>query len=153
MAEAADTLLEYLEEANKLVLAKYPKAQFYEADNLTGDALGSQWQFVFNDPSTSPNSTVIIERLERGFGEPRHIPHPWLGDRVIKLPIHRGLGEARERCDNSKCGGYASAIVLRHPLYPGVDEPYYIVTVASERRRCWVGVNTGQVKCEQMTDA
>jgi hypothetical protein len=152
MTEAADTFLEYLAEANRLVLAKYPKAQFYEADNLTGDVLGSQWRFVFNDPATAPNSTVIIERLERGFSEPHHIPHPWLEDRVIKLPISLGLTEARERCKASNCDGKATAIVLRFPLYPGVEEPYYIVTMGSEGRRCWVGVKTREVKCARIED-
>jgi hypothetical protein len=150
MAEAADTFLEYLREANRLVLAQYPQAQFYEADNLSGDVPGSQWRFVFR----TPDGTAFIERLERGFGEPYVIKEIWVGDRVIELPISMGLGEARERCETSGCGGRnASAIVLRHPLYPGLDEPYYIITMASVGKRCWVGVKTGEVKCEAMTDA
>jgi hypothetical protein len=150
MAQATDTFLEYLAEANRLVLAKYPKAQFYEADNLTGDVPGSQWRFVFG----SPGGTAFIERLERGFGEPYEIKEIWVGDRVIKLPISMGLSDARERCAKSGCGGKnASAIVLRHPLYPGLEEPYYIITMASVGKRCWVGVKTGDVKCEPLTDA
>jgi hypothetical protein len=145
--EADDTFLEYLAEADRLVVEQYPDAQFYEADNLNAGRPGSQWRFVFNDPSTSPNSTVIIERLERGFGEPREIPEPWVGDRVIKLPITLGLEDARALCERGGCRGEVRAIVLRHPLYPGVNEPYYIFTMPGEHRRCWVGIVSGEVQC------
>jgi hypothetical protein len=153
VTEAEDTLLEYLAEADRLVVEQYPDAQFFEADNLNAGRPGSPWRFVFNDPSTSPNSTVIIERLERGFGEPREIPEPWVGDRVIKLPITLGLEDARGLCERGGCRGEVRAMVLRHPLYPGVNEPYYIFTMPGERRRCWVGVVSGEVKCTPMEAA
>jgi hypothetical protein len=145
-----DTFLRYLTEANALVLAAYPSAQFYEADNFNASAPGSQWRFVFNDPSTTPNSTIIIERLEQSFGKPRHIPDTWVGDRVIQLPISLGLAEARTLCEGAGCRGKVDEIVLRYPLYPGVSEPSYILIMPAESQRGWVGVNTRQVRCERI---
>jgi hypothetical protein len=147
MTEAADVFLEYLTEANKLVTARYPSAQFYEADLSHAGLPGAQWRFVFNDPSTAPNSTVIIKRLEQGFGEPQHIDEPWLEDRVIQLPVKLGLEEARALCQTRGCGGQVTAITLRYPLYPGVKEPSYILTMSAAGRRCWVGVNSREVSC------
>jgi hypothetical protein len=152
MTEAADTFLGYLTEADRLVRAQYPEAQFYEAD-LANTAPGGQWRFVFNDPSSTPNGTVIIERLERGFGEPHHIGEPWVEDRIIPLPISLGLEEARSLCKAHGCGGEVGAITLRWPLYPGVNEPYYILAMPAENRRCWVGVNSREVRCEPIEGA
>jgi hypothetical protein len=72
----------------ELVFAAYPTAQFYEADNFNASAPGSQWRFVFNDPSTTPNSTIIIERLEQSFGEPRQ-PKPLRRERQQRAPRAR----------------------------------------------------------------
>jgi hypothetical protein len=146
-----DVFLETLEQANRLVLQRYPQAQLYEASRQV-ELLGSPWRFVFNDPSTKPNSTVIIKRLERGFGEPEHIGEPWLGDRVIELPISLGLDEAYALCNAKSCGGNASWATLRFILYPGITEPKYIVTMTAERRRCFVGVRTRTVECLPMED-
>jgi hypothetical protein len=145
----ADVFLQTLEQANKLVLRQYPTAQFYEASRQV-ELRGSPWRFVFNDPSTTPNSTVIIKRLERGFGEPEHINEPWLGDIVIDLPISLGLDEAYALCNAKDCGGDAGWVTLRFILYPGVTEPKYIITMTAERRRCFVGVRTRTVECQPM---
>lgn len=147
----ADAFLEGLKEANRLVLASYPQARFYEASRQV-ELLGSPWQFVFNDPSTSPNSTIIIEQFEQGFGKPRHIDSPWLGDRVIALPISLGLDEAYALCDKHGCTGTAGWATLRFILYPKITEPMYIVTMPAERRRCFVGVRTRTVECMKMGD-
>lgn len=37
-------------------------------------------------------------------------------------------------------------------LYPGSTEPYYILTTASEGRRCFVGVRTREVQCVPIDD-
>lgn len=152
MTEATDAFLGYLAGADQLVTAKYPEAQFYEADKFNVNLPGSPWRFVFNDPSTRPNSTVIIERFDQGFGEPRHIKEPWLGDRVIKLPISLGLAEAQALCQKIGCQGTVETIVLRYPLYPGVKEPFYIFTMPAQGRRCWVGVRSHEANCSPIEE-
>ena len=70
------TFLDMLNEANAIVQKSYPGAEFYEAD-LNLQMAGSPWQFVFNDPSTKPNSTVILKNYMGKFQlPPQHVDSP-----------------------------------------------------------------------------
>jgi hypothetical protein len=152
MAELPQNFLDMLNEANSIVTSDYPQAQFYEA-SLDLDLDGSPWQFVFNDPSTTPNSTVILKNFEGQFQTPpQHIDSFWTEDRIIALPIQLDLEEAQSLCEQQGCGGNPDFITLRWALAPGVTEPHYIFAVMSENRRCFVGVNTKDVQCEPIRD-
>jgi hypothetical protein len=146
MADEIDDFLGLLNRAAAIVSAKYPQAQLYEAD-LDAQLIGSPWRFVFNNPATAPNSTVFIKCFEGNFGDPYQVDEPWLEDLVIELPIALDLQVAWDLCASSGCGGKASAITLRYPLYPGVKEPSYIFTQLTASRRCWVGVRSREVSC------
>jgi hypothetical protein len=151
-AAAEDSFLVYLSQASRIVRDAYPQAVFFEAANHNASLLGSPWQFVFGTRSSKPPYTVIIERLEQGFGELRLFDWPWGGDQVIALPIGLGLSEALQLCQDGGCGGDVAQITLRKPLYPGVEEPSYIFAMPNQRRRGWVGVNSRAVNCEEISD-
>lgn len=150
MAEAATgTFLDQLNEAQAIVRRQYPQAQLYEASvNLA--LVGSGWRFVFNDPATVPNSTIFLKQVEGRFGTPEHIRGIWVEDRPIELPITLDLAEAERMCQQGGCIGKISNLTLRYPLGIGVNEPYYIITMASENKRCWVGVDSRSVSCQPL---
>lgn len=54
---------------------------------------------------------------------------------VLRLPVSRGREQARALCDVRGCDGPRSAITLRDPLDPGVEEPFYIFTMRTAGRR------------------
>ena len=148
MSEAYGNFLAMLNEANAIVQADYPGAQFYEAD-LNIQMAGSPWRFVFNDPSTKPNSTVILKNYLGQFQlPPTHIDQPWLEDRVIPLPINLDLATAEQLARNAGYSGNITQITLRWPLYPGVYEPSYIFTMPVEGGWVFVGVYDHKVSFE-----
>lgn len=135
MTDLQRSFLSILDEANTNVHKEFAGAQFYEADhNLT--LLGAPWRFVFNVPaagSKGVNTTAIIDYFpDRGiFGSVQHIDQPWLEDRVIPLPIPLDLSEAEALARKAGYTGNIAVINLRWALYPGVNEPSYILTMSS----------------------
>ncbi len=151
MADLPENFLDMLNEAASIVQSDYPNAGLLEA-TIQLELLGAPWTFVFNDPDTTPNSTVFIKNFEGQFQTPpTHVDSPWGGDIIIPLPISLDLQEAQSLCQQQGCMGDISFITLRHPLAPGVTEPEYIFTMMSEGQRCFVGVNTRTVQCEPIT--
>lgn len=147
MADLPTNFIDMLNEADSIVKADYPDAQFYEA-SLNLELLGSGWQFVFSSP---PTATVFLYNREGQFGSPEYIDKPWGGDIVIPLPISLDLSDALSLCEQNGCGGGEPGfITLRHPLVPGDNEPYYIFAFPSVGKRCFVGVNTQQVTCDPL---
>jgi hypothetical protein len=147
MADMPTNFLDMLNEADSIVRADYPEAGFYEASIDLG-LVGSPWQFVFSAP---PTGTVFLKNFEGQFQTPpEHVDKPWGGDFVIPLPIDLDLGDAQALCDQQGCGGDVQYITLRWPLVPGDHEPYYIFGIPSQDRRCFVGVRTRQVTCDEM---
>jgi hypothetical protein len=144
MTVATAPFLAVLDEANRIVRQQYPQAQFYEASR-TLTVMGNPWRFVFNDPSTSPNSTVIIKWFGNEFGKPEHVDQPWLEDRVIPLPIKLDLSEAIKLAENAGYSGTITNQTLRWPLYPGSDQPYYILAMPDHGAWVFVGVNDRKV--------
>lgn len=142
---ADSTFLDMLNEANAIVQQSYPGAEFYEADLDLGMP-GSPWQFVFNDPSTQPNSTVILKNY---MGQielpPQHVDSPWLEDRIIPLPIKLDLEQAEKLAQDAGWTGNIVYINLRWPLYPGANEPYYIFGIPSQGVHVFVGVYSHEV--------
>jgi hypothetical protein len=151
MADLPENFLGMLDEAAAIVRSDYPNAQLLEA-TINLELAGSPWSFVFNDPNTTPNSTVFLKNFEGQFQTPpTHVDSPFGGDKVIALPIGLDLADAEALCQQQGCGGQISIITLRFPLAFGVTEPEYIFAMASEGRRCFVGVETRQVQCEPLT--
>ncbi|HJX29609.1 MAG TPA: hypothetical protein VJ885_17030 [Thermoanaerobaculia bacterium] len=146
-ADTSVSFLGMLGQALMIVQQSYPSAQFYEAD-LNIEMAGSPWRFVFNDPSTSPNSTVILKNYMGQFQlPPQHISQPWLEDRVIPMPVTLDLAKA-QAIAQQKYSGNITQISLRWPLYPGVNEPNYIFTMPTQGGWVFVGVYTQRVSFE-----
>jgi len=108
----------------------YPNAQLYEVDatpptseGVTDPYLLSQLKVVFRAGS----GTAIIKSTGWGsFGPVDYIPEPWLEDVVIPWPVNMDAKEANALMRNAGYNTPYSAMTLRHPLYPGENEPYYI---------------------------
>ncbi len=150
-----DPFLAMLAEADKIVQAKYPGSKLYEADGkpagtATQPADVTKWRFVFDHPVPhSIGHTVFLENNNGQFGTPADVSQPWLGDVIIPLPIQLGLDEAIRLKDHAGFTDPFSAVVLRWPLYPGVNEPSYIFSEPSRRLHVFVGVYSKRVTSEQ----
>ena len=132
-----------LMKATEIARQGFPEAQFYEADNNA--TRPNDWRYVYNDPATSPNSTVLVYQINGQFEAPRHIDEPFLEDRVIPLPIHLGLEQAELLARKAGYDEQITSTTLRWPLYPGVDEPSYIFAMPSIHSFVFVGVYTHKV--------
>jgi hypothetical protein len=119
--------------AVRLVRDRYQDAQLYEGDGISpgGPTTKVQdvnsWRFVFR---AGDGGTAIIKSTVWGeFGPIQYIPEPWLEDRVIPWPIDMEITQAD---DLLKQAGYTqpySSVTLRWPLYPGMNQPFYIFQV------------------------
>jgi len=112
------------------VQKEYPNAQLYEVDatpptseGVTDPYLLSQLKIVFRAGS----GTAIIKSTGWGsFGPVEYIPEPWMEDVVIPWPVNMDAKEANALMRKAGYTAPYSAMTLRHPLYPGENEPYYI---------------------------
>lgn len=137
-----DRFLNLLMEADELVKKTYPAAEFLVATRR-GHA-DAPYQFIFNIPPKAgkTNSTAILYYDEKkGFiTPPEHINAPWVGVRVIPLPIDLGLNEAEKIAKNFGFTPPFTEISLSWVLAPAVNEPFY--TFTNEKGVCFVGVYT-----------
>lgn len=155
--------LDILNEANKKVLAKYPNAQFYEADgypegNGTNPDDVQTWRFVYNIPAGSKecpdvpyNTTVMLRYIKGTWGNLDHVCEPWLEDVVIPLPIKMDLKDAIILMQKAGYTAPFNSVTLRWPLYPGVKEPSYIFGIPSQKVWVFVGVYSKKVHTEPMS--
>lgn len=147
----AESFLQMLDQANAIVTSDYPGATFYEA-SLNIEMAGSPWQFVFSDPNTVPNSTVILTNYMGDFQlPPKHFNAPWGGDRTIRLPIPMSLEEAEALARSAGYTGNIVNITLRWPLTASSLEPLYIFAVPSQNVHVFVGVYTHRVTTAPLT--
>lgn len=126
-------VLSFLGMANiavRLVTQKYPGAKLLEGDGIspsgpTTDVKNvNSWRFVFR---TADGGTAFIRSSVWGEFYPiTYVHEPWMEDVVIPWPIKMDITEAGELL---KKAGYTKPfgnVTLRWPLYPGINEPYYI---------------------------
>jgi hypothetical protein len=122
-----DEFLRVLDKACQLVQKFDPGSQFYEAQGKkdSGSAATAHdvnnWKFVFRGIN---NKTNIATCDAGSFAPVEAYPHSWLGDRIIDLPISRGLTDAVTRL---RAAGYEerfSVVLLKWPLYPGSKASY-----------------------------
>jgi hypothetical protein len=147
-----------LEEAKRIVLSAYPECQFYEADGTPTGGQGTssekvkEWRFVFNHPRPGQtNGAVFLPYRDGSFVQPTIIAYPWVGDVLITQPVRLELEEAILLKDLAGYNEPFSSVVLRWPLYPGVNEPSYIFTDASNGKHIFVGVNSLLVSTQHGT--
>ena len=141
--------LKMLDTGHAIVLKEFPQAQLYEADWNRGQP--ELWRFVYNDPATAPNSTIILNNVKGQFEPPRHIDSPWLEDRVIPFPVPMNLSVAEALAKKAGFDGDIAAITLRWPLYPESHEPCYILGIPSQHVHVFVGVYTHQVSTSPLS--
>ena len=137
-----DRFLNLLMEADELVKKIYPAAEFLVATRR-GHA-EAPYQFIFNIPAKpgKTNTTAILSYDEKkGFVQPpEHILAPWVGVRVINLPIDLGLTEAEKIAKNFGFAPPYTELTLSWVLGPAINEPFY--TFTNEKGVCFVGVFT-----------
>ncbi|MEV6841678.1 hypothetical protein AB0N17_46020 [Streptomyces sp. NPDC051133] len=132
------------------VRALYPDAELLEGQGKspagsTDDVTDiTEWRFIFRLPG---NRTATIQSTGWGaFSAPVVVDQPWLGDQKIEWSPENFLG-IREADDRLTDAGYTDAfksITFRAPLYPGIDEPYYIFNF-TDGSHIAVGVIDGEV--------
>ncbi|MFG2639007.1 hypothetical protein ACGFX8_35830 [Streptomyces sp. NPDC048362] len=118
------------------VRAVYPDAELLEAQGRssagsTDDVTKvTDWRFIFR---LSGNRHATVDSTGWGtFSDPIVIDRPWLGDQKITWTPEEFLDirAADERLKNAGYTGDYKSVTLRKPLYPGIDEPYYIFNFA-----------------------
>ncbi|GCE20983.1 hypothetical protein [Dictyobacter kobayashii] len=150
-----DAFLRILATANRMVLASYPEAQFYEAEGTPQNNSGmtaqdvNQWLFIFNNPATTPNSTLELPYQNGQFGAIKSVAEPFLEDLVITLPPATGLNEAVKLLRQHYTAPF-TAVTLRFPLGPTQTEPFYIFSLPDEHVWVFVGTNTHTISTEPM---
>jgi hypothetical protein len=148
---APGSILSFLGRVNiavRLVQDQYPGAQLYEVEAtpptpqaVTNPNALSQLKVVFR----AGKGTAIIQSTGWGsFGPVKYIDSPWMEDVVIEWPIKMEATEADSLLKKAGYTGPYGAMTLRHPLYPGVDEPYYIFSMKTGQY-VFVGVNDKKV--------
>ncbi|KAE8396502.1 hypothetical protein ETB97_001655 [Aspergillus alliaceus] len=132
----------------RLVMAKYPAAQLYE---VTATASDSRYvshpseldhlRFVFR---AGLGTAFLASTTQEIYGPIQYDPEPWLDDVVIRWPVGMDASEADELLKSQGFTAPYNSMLLRHPVYPGLDEPYYIFHLQKERF-VFVGVNSKKV--------
>ncbi|MGI5341423.1 hypothetical protein ACQEVS_30475 [Streptomyces sp. CA-181903] len=147
MADAELNFLGLANTAVRLVREKFPEAELLEGDGVSPDGPTddvrkvNQWRFVFR----AEEGTVIIKSRTWGeFDQPELIPQPWLQDRVIPWPVPMDITAADKKLKESGYTGRYRTVTLRWPLFPGMNQPYYIF--GTELGHYFVGVYDGKVK-------
>lgn len=142
--QAILSFLGFVNIAVRLVREKYPEAQLYEVEaaapnrKAVTNPIGlSQLKIVFR----VAKGTAIIKSTGWGeFAPIEFIPAPWLEDVVIPWPIDMDAAEANTLLRKAGYTGDYAFMTLRHPLYPGANQPYYIFTIENGPY-VFVGVN------------
>ncbi len=139
-----------IDKATEVVRADYPATFLYEATGTVHDGHGfsvtdiTKWKFVYHN-DVPPHTTVILEQNNGVFGKPEFFGRPWGGDMPIDQPLVRDLEQAINLLHNAGYKKRFSVVVLRKPLYPGVEENFYIFTMPEDRMFVAVGDRTGTV--------
>lgn len=144
--------LSYLGSVNiavREVKEKYPESSLYEVDGTSSTGPTTNPNDINNLRAVftgGDNNTIMIFSTTWGeWGNMKYIDQPWMGDVIIPWPIEMDIVNADELL---KAAGYTGAYnncTLRHPLYPGSNQPLYIFGMA-EGGFIAVGVNDKSVK-------
>jgi predicted CxxxxCH...CXXCH cytochrome family protein len=145
--------LDMLNEAAALLRKRYPGAQFLEAD-IDLETFGCGWRFVFDVPPAGlrdSRCTAILCHNGQSFQEPQHIEAPWSSDQPIPLPLDLDVEEAKTLARRAGYDGAVASASLRWVLYPGIDEPHYILSIPEKDVLVFVGAYTRKVTVGPLT--
>ena len=76
---------------------------------------------------------------------------PWSGDQPIPLPLPLGVEEAEELAEKASRHGEITGASLRWVLFPGIEEPHYILTIPDRDLQVFVGAYSRQVRAIPLT--
>ncbi|MCJ1304280.1 hypothetical protein MMC08_007092 [Hypocenomyce scalaris] len=94
---------------------------------VTNPAALTQLQVVF---SLKNNRCAIINSTAGGaFNPVQYSDKPWLQDLVVAWPIEMDAVEADALLKKAGYNSQYDEMTLRWPLYPGINQPYYIFTM------------------------
>lgn len=142
--------IDQLDEIYEMVKQKYPKARLYEGDGYVEGESGKKpedikkWRFVF---WAGNNDTYMVFCENGTITDQKYIPEPWLEDVVIDLPLKMTLDKAVQLLNSVNCGNSFKNVTIRQPLYPGIDELYYIFRTTMNNW-VFVGMISDKVHCE-----
>ena len=111
-----------------------PSARLYEVQatapgggGVTNPAALTQLQVVF---SLEKSRCAIITSTAGGaFNPVQYRDTPWLQDLVVAWPIEMDAVEADALLKKAGYTALYDELTLRWPLYPGINQPYYIFTM------------------------
>lgn len=139
------SFLGFINIAVRLVKEQYPDAQLYEADTQAEHpGQPSPLKFLRVVFSVKGGTAILTSTTWGEFAPVQFIPQPWVEDVVIPWPIEMDIVKADSLLKQAGYTGPYGAITLRHPLYPGDNEPYYIFSMGGGQY-VFVGVNDGKV--------
>lgn len=92
----------------------------------------------------SEGTALILSTDLFTFGPVEFVPEPWLGDVEIPWPINMDVMEADILLQGAGYQGPFQSITLGHPVYPGLNEPYYILGMTAGQY-VFVGVDDQKV--------
>jgi hypothetical protein len=145
--------LDTLNEAAAIARKRYPGAQLLEAD-IDLERFGCGWRFVFDLPAAGlrdSRCTAILCHNGQTFQEPQHLEAPWSTDQPIPLPVELDVEEAKELARRAGYDGTLSSASLRWVLYPGIDEPHYILCIPEQDVLVFVGIYSRKVTVGPLT--
>jgi len=134
----------------RLVREQFPDAQLYEVQGAAPNNAAvmrvteiTHLHLVFQAEEGRGTAFITTASSWGEFGPVYYVGQPWLEDVVIPWPIEMDASEADKLLRAEYHGPYDS-MLLRHPLYPGDDEPYYIFHMV-DIGFVFVGVNSKKV--------
>ncbi len=137
--------LSNINQAVDLVTGQYPGSSLYQVDGFS--VQGSITDVLKVDClrllfRTRGGGIALLRSNACGqLGAIEYFPEPWLENRTIPWPISLDLAEAAHMVRQAGYEAPYEAMTLRWPLYPGVQEPFYIFRLKNQTF-VFVGVYT-----------
>lgn len=123
--------LSMLRNGSEKVNKAYPRAKFLVAEAILDSKTAKKesdvhkWRLIFLTEDLS--NTIFLYCEDSKFGTPELHPGGWVGVRAINMElIPRGMTHAFTRLQQQYKVNSFNAFALHWPLYPGVDQPYYV---------------------------
>lgn len=128
-----------LKEAVSQLKKQYENIVFYEADGLATNNFVARWCLVFSVKGGTVKAYTSGHKVIHSV----FYPTPWVEDQEIKYPLKRSMSDCLKLMHKAGYEEPVGAVTVRKPLYPGVDEPYFIFNIGT----CFVfvGINSGKV--------
>lgn len=149
--------MKYLETIHKIIqeaMQKEPSAWLYEIQAIMCEeneqVCPDQVYYIKMIFGLTNNRTLIYDAEKDGSVRSEITNSPWLEDRPLPHRFSIDIGEAYDALlrANLPFDTLSPVVVLRHPLYPGVNEPAFIFTVSDRDMPKFISVSlySGQVR-------